>query len=364
MKININFDDVFSIESLRRALHNAAKGRRYDDEVLEWELDWYDKLTALQQELYSGNYKIDRYHIFFIREPKKRMIMSIDFKHRIVQWALYQAIMPYLTDCYIEDTYGCIPGRGAKAAQERLRYWVDEPHVHNLGYIKGDISKYFYRVDHEILKKLYRRWIPDKRICAVIDAIIDCDCVAFGLPAGCKPEDVAPENRLFDKGMPIGNLMSQISANLYLNELDQYCKRTLRIHRYIRYMDDFIILSEDKEELQRWLKLIRKFLRDELKLDMNDKTCIRPVSQGISFIGYRIWPGYTTIRKTSSKHMKRYLRKVMERYADGTITADQARATYLCYKAILDQCDCKQLKEKILGGFTLTHGGKTNSEHV
>lgn len=355
-KIKVTFDEVFSMESMLEALHNASKGRRYDPEVLRWNLESYKRLSGLQKEVYSGNYRIEQYHIFFIREPKKRMIMSIAFKHRIVQWCIYQKIHPLLVNGYIKDTYGCIPGRGAQAAVKRVRYWIDdaERKGKKLYYLKFDISKYFYRVDHKILEKLIRKKIKDKRPCDLLASIINCEHTAFGLPPGKAPEEVPMSERLYDVGMPIGNLMSQIFANFYLNELDQFCKRVLGIEDYIRYMDDGLILSEDKEELRKWEEAIRAFLKEQLHLDLNSKTCIRPVSQGIEFIGYRIWPGYTTVRKSSSKHMKRYLVKIESDYRNGDVTMEEAREVYMCYKAILEDCDCEQLRDTILGGFVLT----------
>lgn len=153
--------------------------------------------------------------------------------------------------------------------------------------------------------------------------------------------------------MPVGNLLSQIFANIYLDRLDQYCKRDLRIHHYIRYMDDGLALSDSKQDLHRWEDAIRTYVHDELRLDLNRKTCIRPISQGISYIGYRIWPGYTTVRKSTSKRMKKYLNKTMRDYAAGEIDLRRASQPYMCYKAKLDRCDCTQLREKLLGGFHL-----------
>jgi len=313
----------------------------------------------LQEEIYSGKYMIEQYHIFYIREPKKRMIMSISFKHRIVQWCIYQNINPVLVRGYIKDSYGCIPGRGAQQAIKRVRYWIDdaERKRQKLYYLKFDISKYFYRVDHAVLEELLRKRITDQKLCDLMAGIINCEHTPFGLPPGKGPGDVPMEDRLYDVGMPIGNLMSQIFANFYLNELDQHCKRTLRIRRYIRYMDDGLILSESKEKLRQWEAEIRIFLKDKLHLELNQKTCIRPVTQGIAFIGYRIWPNYTTVRKSSSEHMKRYLAKIENDYRNGDTTIERARDVYMCYKAILDQCDCKQLRNTVLGDFMLTHGG-------
>lgn len=355
-KITVGFDEVFSLEAMYEALRHASKGRRYKPEVLKYNLDPYPHLKALQDEIYSGTYRIDRYHIFFIREPKKRMIMSIAFKHRIVQWCIYQALHPLLVNGYIKDTYGCIPGRGTHKAVERVRYWLGkaERQGKRLFYLKFDISKYFYRVDHKILEAIIRKKIKDRRLCDLLARIINCEHTAFGLPSGKSPEDVPMSERLYDVGMPIGNLMSQIFANLYLDNLDQFVKRKLRAHMYVRYMDDGIILSESKEELHRWHKKIEKFLSDRLRLDLNRKTCIRPVSQGIEFVGYRIWPGYTAVRKSSSKHMKRRMKKAMSDYRSGSATVEDCRALYMNYKAILDKCDCDALERKILGDFILT----------
>lgn len=359
-KIKVTFDEVFSMESMLEALKNASKGRRDDPEVIRWNLDAYRKLTELREEIYSGTYTVDQYHIFYIREPKKRMIMSIAFKHRIVQWCLYQKLHPMMVKGYITDTYGCIPGRGAQRAIKRVRYWIDdaERKGKKLYYLKFDISKYFYRVDHDVLEALLRKRISDARLCDLMAGIIHCEHTPFGLPPGKEPGEVPMEERLYDVGMPIGNLMSQIFANFYLNELDQFCKRKLRIRIFIRYMDDGLAFSESKEELHEWEESIRVFLKENLHLDLNQKTCIRPVSQGIEFIGYRIWPGYTTIRKSSAKHMKRYLVKIESDYRNGDVTVSEAREVYMCYKAILEDCDCDALRDKVLGGFVLTRQPK------
>lgn len=157
-------------------------------------------------------------------------------------------------------------------------------------YLKLDISKYFYRVSHRVLKRILAKKIKDKRLLRLLYSIIDCEHTPFGLPRGKSPDEVPLEERLFDVGMPIGNLMSQVFANLYLNELDQYCKRDLQIHYYIRYMDDVVILGNSKEQLHEWKSMIKTFLADELELDLNDKTCIRPIACGVEFVGYRIWP--------------------------------------------------------------------------
>ena len=290
MKIKHVFDLIFSDDNLYEAIQDASKGRRYNKDVLRVQHDIWNVIEQIQQDVRSGKYTIDKYYIFYVYEPTKRMIMSITFYHRIVQWAIYRVINPLLVKGYIKDTYGCIPGRGSLAAMQRLRYWIKSVE-HKPGtwyYLKLDISKYFYRISHEVLKEILARKIKDQQLLQVLYNIIDCQHTPFGLPPGKGPGEVPLEERLYDVGMPVGNLLSQVFANIYLDVLDQFCKRTLCIHFYVRYMDDIIILSDSKEQLHMWKAEIQKFVETTLRLSLNQKTCIRPISQGIEFVGYRI----------------------------------------------------------------------------
>ena len=287
MKIKHVFDLIFSDDNLYEAIQDASKGRRYNKDVLRVQHDIWNVIEQIQQDVRSGKYTIDKYYIFYVYEPKKRMIMSITFYHRIVQWAIYRVINPLLVKGYIKDTYGCIPGRGSLAAMQRLRYWIKSVE-HKPGtwyYLKLDISKYFYRISHEVLKEILARKIKDQQLLQVLYNIIDCQHTPFGLPPGKGPGEVPLEERLYDVGMPVGNLLSQVFANIYLDALDQFCKRTLCIHFYVRYMDDIIILSDSKEQLHMWKDEIQKFVETTLRLSLNQKTCIRPISQGIEFVG-------------------------------------------------------------------------------
>lgn len=329
MKIKHVFDLIFSDDNLYEAIQDASKGRRYNKDVLRVQHDIWNVIEQIQQDVRSGKYTIDKYYIFYVYEPKKRMIMSITFYHRIVQWAIYRVINPLLVKGYIKDTYGCIPGRGSLAAMQRLRYWIKSVE-HKPGtwyYLKLDISKYFYRISHEVLKEILARKIKDQQLLQVLYNIIDCQHTPFGLPPGKGPGEVPLEERLYDVGMPVGNLLSQVFANIYLDALDQFCKRTLCIHFYVRYMDDIIILSDSKEQLHMWKDEIQKFVETTLRLSLNQKTCIRPISQGIEFVGYRIWPHYVTIRKSTTLEMKRHLRRKVEEYNAGLIEMEVVTAT-------------------------------------
>lgn len=365
MKIKNVFDLIFSMENLYGALEDASGGRRYNRDVMYFNFHAWELLDEIRKSVYDGTYKIEKYYIFYVYEPKKRMIMSIKFRHRVVQWAIYRVVNPMLVKGYIGDSYGCIPEKGSLKAVQRLRYWliqVSRQENSRWFYLKLDISKYFYRISHRVLKKILAKKIKDKRLLKLLYSVIDCEHTPFGLPEGCSPGDVPLEDRLFDVGMPIGNLLSQIFANVYLDVLDQFCKRVLRIHFYIRYMDDVIILCDSKEKLRVWKDRISEFLETELELQLNSKTCIRPISQGIEFVGYRVWPDKLVLRKSTTLHMKRVLKARREAYRVKEITLRQATDTLNCYLGMLKHCDSDALRESILDNFVLTHADKNIEE--
>jgi hypothetical protein len=355
MKIKNVFDLIFSDENLYGALQDASSSRRYNRDVLRAQYDCWNVIEQIQDDVYSGRYEIDQYYIFYVHEPKRRMIMSISFYHRIVQWAIYRVVNPLLIKGYIKDSYGCIPKKGSLAAMQRLRGWINfvSRKPETWYYLKMDISKYFYRISHEVLKKIVAKKIKDKRLLQVLYIIIDCKHTPFGLPIGKGPGEVPLEERLFDVGMPVGNLLSQVFANIYLDMLDQFCKRMLGIHYYIRYMDDMIILSNSKIQLHEWKQKISDFVENELRLSLNQKTCIRPISQGIEFVGYRIWPYYVTIRKSTTLQIKRAVRRKIYEYSVGSISLVDVTNTLLCYLGMLNHCDCKAFREELINSIVL-----------
>ena len=334
------FEQVTDYENLYKAYMNARVCKRYRREVLRFSAHLEDNLTQIQQELVSGTYEFGKYREFYIYEPKQRLIMAQPFRDRVVQWAIYQLLHPIFQKGYISDSYACIEGRGTHSAVERLHYWLKQADrkPEKFYYLKLDISKYFYRIDHAVLMGILERRIKDARMIELLSRIVNSS-TNFGLPPGKSPGEVQKADRVNDKGMPVGNLSSQMFANLYLNELDQYCKRELRIHYYIRYMDDVIILHEDKKQLHEWKELINTFLQERLKLDLNKKTCIRPVALGIEFCGYRVWATHTKLRKSTALKMKRKLKQVQEKYADGEMTYERAMQTVNSYMGILKHCD-------------------------
>jgi retron-type reverse transcriptase len=275
--------------------------------------------------------------------------MSLPFKDRIVQWAIYRQLFPLYENTFIFDSYACRRGKGTHKAADRLEYWLRQTDrkPERYYYLKMDISKYFYRVDHDILLKILARRIKDRRLMNLLEKIINCESMNFGLPPGKEADEVEVCDRLSNKGMPIGNLTSQMFANIYLNEVDQYAKHELGLHYYIRYMDDIIILHHDKKYLAEVKELMSEFLKDNLCLDLNDKTVIRPCSMGVDFVGYRIWATHRKLKKKTAVKIKRNLKNQIKRVRAGEESKERLDRSVASYRGILSHCNSYGLKQSL-----------------
>lgn len=329
---------IYDFDNLYQAYLEARKAKRYRQDVLQFTMNLEENLIQIQNELIYKTYKVGRYREFYVTEPKKRLIMALQFKDRIVQWAIYRHLNPFYDKQFIYDSYGCRIGKGTHNAANRLEYWLRQVNRRNKKYyfLKLDISKYFYRIDHEVLIRILEKRIKDPDLLWLLSTIINSEDTAFGLPAGVSPDDFPKEERLFDKGMPIGNLTSQLFANIYLNELDQYAKNELRLHYYIRYMDDVIILHDDKAFLHEVKDRIEIFLNEKLRLDLNAKTCIRPIKDGVEFVGFRIWPTHRKLKKTTAKKVKTRLKYLIKAVAEGKEDPGMLQRSIASYKGILE----------------------------
>lgn len=365
-KIKNVYDQIVSDENIHRAYLNARKGKRYRKQVLIFTKNLERNLIEIQEELKNEIVNYPKYREFYIYEPKCRLILSQDFKEVVKQWAFYQVLSPLFAKMYINDSFACIKGKGQIAAVKRLYYWLrlvnaprykavkkglDTSSMNKWYYLKIDFSKYFYRVDHEVMLRVLRNKIKDDRVVQWLETRIKSPDMPFGLPAGMKPEDVDINDRLYDKGMPVGALVSQMLANVYNDQIDQYAKRTLGIHYYIRYQDDIIILSDDKIQIKEWHKKLEQYANEVMKMELNDKTCIRPINQGLEFCGFRLWATHVKIRKSTALKMKRNLKGVMHRYSNGDITLEKANQVVSSYLGLLKHCDSYALRTEIFGDY-------------
>ncbi|NMH83253.1 reverse transcriptase/maturase family protein [Heyndrickxia coagulans] len=361
-RFNHLFEVVTSYENLYQAYLNARRGKRYRDEVLRFTANLEHNLFQIQNELLTKKYCIGRYREFYICEPKKRLIMALPFKDRVVQWAVYQIINPLLDRQFIEQSYACRKGKGVHKASEDLQNAIRkmERTYERPYYLKMDVSKFFYRIDHSVLLSILNKKIKDKDLMWLLGLVIHSDNMKFGVPLDDHNFD---EERLKDIGIPIGNLLSQLFANLYLNELDQFVKHELHIHYYFRYMDDAIILCEDKQELRRILEEIDLFLKFELKLQLNNKTAIRPTNTGVAFVGQRIWSTHKKLSKSTAKKMKSRLKYLQKAYARGEVSLDSIKQTLMSYLGLMKHVECYNLKRKLLNEFVLTRNSKYREEN-
>lgn len=343
------YDSICEYEWLYQSHLEARKRKRYRDDVLVFTNNLEENLIQIQNELLWETYSVGKYRSFYVREPKLRLVMALQYRDRIVQWAIYKKLYPFYDKTFIEDSYACRRNKGTHKAANRLQYWLRQVSRRpgQWYYLKLDISKYFYRVDHAVLLDILRRRIKDERLIRLLDRIINSEDTRFGLPAGFSPEDCTEEMWLCDVGMPIGNLTSQLFANIYLNELDQLCKHELRLHFYIRYMDDVIILLDSKEKLAEIKGIIEDFLGENLHLDLNKKTAIRPVWTGVDFVGFRIFATHRKLKKQTARRMIRNVKRLCEGIREGKTSKDELLRVAASYNGILEHCNSYGLRRKL-----------------
>lgn len=260
---------------------------------MEFEANHEDNLFHAIEVLKHGTYQPGEYRVFKVWEPKERIIMALPFFDRVIQHMIVNFIEPIFEKRFLFHSYACRKGKGVHEASKTLSKWLYELEVvqgKKIYAIKGDIHHYFQSVSHDILKAEIRRYISDKALLKILDRIIDHN--------GIFPPGV---------GIPVGNLTSQLFANVYLNKLDQFVKHELKVKYYVRYMDDFIILSEDPAELRRLLAIIEEFLRRELRLELNPKTTILAAKNGINFVGYIHYKDHKKIKKDAKRRLKKLL---------------------------------------------------------
>lgn len=348
---------ICDFENLMCAYREAAKGKRYRQEVIDFSLNLGENILKIQSELENMTYTVGKYREFYVRYPKPRLVMALAFRDRVVQWAIYRQINPYLDKRYITHSYGCRKGKGTLAAALCLHGWQQlisrKPDADDWYLVKGDIAKYFYRVDHAKVRETYSEVSDDLWFRWLIGIIIDNPDVPFGLPRGMKPDCCPRNERLYDVGMPIGNLTSQETANLFLNRLDQFCKHRLKLHFYVRYMDDFCIFVKGKESARDVCRKIEVFLRNELLLDISPKSRIQKACAPVEFVGYLLTPHGIRMRKKTTKHIKKSLKHVMAGYAAGEIGYEKALESAASYLGMCKHCNGYNMRRWILDNFVL-----------
>ncbi|MCP4358204.1 MAG: RNA-dependent DNA polymerase [Chloroflexi bacterium] len=310
-------------DNLLLAYRLASKGKRGKPDVAAFEHHLEDNLWQLAQELQQQTYRPGAYHSFFIHDPKRRLISAAPFRDRVVHHALCNLIEPPFERSFIADSYANRLGKGTHAARIRCQQFA-----RRFRYVLPcDARQFFPSVDHAILRRLLARKIDDGRLLWMIELILD------GGKAVLKAEYEMvyfPEDDLFavnrPRGLPIGNLTSQFWANVYLNPFDHFVKRQLGCQGYVRYVDDFLLFADEKETLWAWKEAIVTRLAD-LRLTIHPGAQPRPVTEGIPFLGFHIFPNRVRLKQRNGMQYQRKFRQMLAQYADGEIELDEVTAS-------------------------------------
>ena len=297
------YDDIISIDNLLLAWKEFIIGKKSRKDVQEFERNLMANVISLHQDLKNKTYKHSLYKAFRISDPKPRDIHKAQVRDRLLHHAIYRTLYPYFDKKFIHDSYSCRINKGTHKAIERFRTFsrkVSKNNTRTCFVLKCDIRKFFANIDHQTLKSILSKRHFDTDILQLLYTVID----SFETP---NPIYAIAEMK---KGLPLGNLTSQLLVNIYMNEFDQFVKRELKVKYYIRYADDFVILQNDKMCLEDILPKISQFLEEKLKLQLHpDKVFIKTLASGIDFLGWVHFPCHRVLRTTTKRRMFKNLQK-------------------------------------------------------
>lgn len=338
------FEKIYSFANLYEAYRKARLGKRWKEAAIKFEVNLFEALHSLSDQLQDRTYTLSPYYTFKVYEPKERTVMSNGYKDRVIQHSLCDNVLePTLTKTFIYDNSASQVGKGTDFAMQRiktqLRHYYFARKAADVGYrqenelpllpaseigatyadgwvLKCDIRKYFYNIPHDKLKQILARYITDEGVLWLLFMIID-----------------STEGNV---GIPIGNQSSQILALVMLSALDHYIKEELHIMLYGRYMDDFYLIHEDREYLKTCREKVRAFV-GELGFELNDKTQIFPLKNGIEFLGFHYYLTDTgkvimKLRQDSKTKMRRRLRKFRDMVTDGVLPFERVLCSYCSWK--------------------------------
>ena len=324
------YDNSVSFENLLKAHKKARCGKREKKKIILFELKLEQELLELEKQLKNGTYKHGGYTKFKIYEPKERIIMASEYKDRVVhRWYVEKFIKPYFVPQFISTSYAGIEGRGmhkaSKDVQKAMRSAKSK--WKNYYILKMDVTKYFQNIDKRILWEILKRKMKDKKLLWLTREIL-----------------LSTEGMV---GLPLGNYTSQMFANIYLNEVDWFVKQELNIKYYSRYMDDSVILVKTKQEAINALEKIKKYLKENLKLELNRKTQIFKSMQGVNYCGYKINEYRIKIRDKGKKKLKKKIKYLRYEIKNGRMTSKDAKRYLAGHLGYLKIANTKHLELKL-----------------
>lgn len=288
------YEDIISVENLLEAWRGFLKGKRSRGGVKEFERFLMRHIFKLHEDLKSKTYRHDGYHAFKISDPKPRDIHKATVRDRLLHHALYRQLYPFFERVFISDSYSCRKEKGTHRAMNRFRafgYTVSKNSTRTCWVLKCDIRKFFASIDHAVLTGIVEDYIPDNDTRWLLRRVIKSFCTSEG------------------RGLPLGNLTSQLLVNVYMNEFDQFVKHALKAKHYIRYADDFVFLSHDRVWLESLLPPIAQFLEQCLKLELHPKkVSLTSLAGGVDFLGWVHFPDHRVLRTSSKRRMFRRMK--------------------------------------------------------
>lgn len=318
------YEQLCSWNNLLLAYRRASKGKRGRPPVAAFEYRLEDNLLQLQQELVGKTYRPGPYASFYIHEPKRRLISAAPFRDRVAHHALCNVIEPLFERRFIYDSYANRVGKGTHRALDCCQQFARRYRY----VLQCDLKQFFPSIDHAVLREILSRVVHDPDVMWLADRIL-----ASG--AGVLSEEYEmvwfPGDDLLavqrPRGLPIGNLTSQFWANVYLNPFDHFVKRELRCQAYLRYVDDFLLFADDKQTLWRWRAAIIERLGC-FRLALHEARCRPcPVTEGIPFLGFIVFPTHRRLKRCKGIHYRRRLKRLFNGYQAGEIEIDQIHAS-------------------------------------
>ncbi len=317
------YSQIYEWDNLLNAWRKARKGKRGRSPAASFEYDVEANLLQLQKELAEKTYKPGAYTSFYIHEPKRRLISAAPFRDRVVHHALCNIIEPIFERSFIHDSYANRVGRGTHRALDRAQYYS-----RRFRYVlQMDIRQFFPSIDHRLLQSILAGKIADPGVLALIDSIVASGDSVFGESYDMQwfpGDDLLAAIR--PRGLPIGNLTSQFWANCYLNPVDHFIKRELKCKGYVRYVDDLLLFADDKPGLWQFDDALVEKLAD-LRLAVHPGAHPRPVSEGIPFLGFIIFPTHRRLKRRKVVHFRRRLKTQVHQHRSGELSREKLDAS-------------------------------------
>jgi RNA-directed DNA polymerase len=331
------FDHMVAVENLLLAWAHFRRGKRKRQDVQYFERHIEDFIFDLHEDLMTLRYQHKPYNHFDVFDPQKRYISKACVRDRLVHQMLYATLTNIFDKTFIFHSFSCRVGKGTHAGVRQLQKMLRQV-SHNgkraCFALKMDVQRFFDSVDHDILKGFLRERVQDHRVLCILDRVID----------SFRSQPDHPQNI----GLPLGNVTSQIFANVYLHPLDHFIKHTLRQKYYLRYCDDFIIVAHEKSQLTALMEPISNFLAQKLRLTLHPKKIILSnMHQGIDFLGYILFLHHRLLRASTRRRMQRRLKTKYEAYLKQQIESTHMDQSLQSYLGILAHANTYKLSQNL-----------------